>query len=235
MKRPKNKMDIALFTQILDGSPYLERVHLTGWGEPLLNKNICEMIRIARRRGLIATIVSNATLLSEQKALEILNSGVNVITFSLDGVGETYEKVRGFSYLKVQKNILRFLELRKEFTEKPFVEINVVLFEQTAGEEKKVREEWEKKVDLVTTQPLVSQAENARGQRCLHLWRRMVVLSNGRIVPCCVDSEGELILGDANLQKVNKIFNGSRMRRLRAMHIKHKFPKLCFNCNEFYG
>jgi radical SAM protein with 4Fe4S-binding SPASM domain len=184
---------------------------------------------------LIATLVSNATLLDGDRASALLDSQVSDVTFSLDGVGRTYEHVRGVPYDKVKNNILGFLELRKKHDKKPFVEINVVLFEQTAGAEQEVRREWENSVDLVTAQPLVSQNENRRKKRCMHLWRRMVVLSDGRVVPCCVDAEGELVLGDANTESVEKIFNGPAMRRLRRMHIKGQFPKLCSRCNEFYG
>ncbi|MEW6078992.1 MAG: radical SAM/SPASM domain-containing protein [Thermodesulfobacteriota bacterium] len=236
MKRPKEKMNMGLFSRILDHSPVLERVHLTGWGEPLLHKDIFRMIELAREKGLIATIVSNATLLDQEKSSELLDSKVSVVTFSLDGVGQVYEQVRGMPYDKIRANIINFLKLRENHAEKPFVEINVVIFEQTTGGgEKEVRREWETRVDLVTAQPLVSQKENRRKKRCMHLWRRMVVLSDGRVVPCCVDAEGELILGDAKLESVGKIFNGPAMRRLRRLHIRGQFPKLCSHCNEFYG
>ncbi len=238
MKRPRAKMDQALFEKILDSSPHLWRVHLTGWGEPLLHEGIYDTIRAARSRSLAVTLFTNATLLDETASHGLLDAGVRIVSFSLDGVGETFEKVRGVKYEKVRANILRFLELRRERGgggPPPLVEVNVVLFDATKDAEAEVRREWEDKVDLLTTQPLALSEGNRRRKRCLHLWRRMTVLADGRVVPCCVDVEGDLVLGDANEEGMAEIFNGPAMRRLRRDHLEGRFPGLCAACDEFYG
>ena len=82
-----------LIDQITDsGCLYL----LISGGEPLLQKEFKEVFTYARKKGLIVTLFSNATLLTAEMADFLADYGLHSIEVSLYGATqETYEKVTG--------------------------------------------------------------------------------------------------------------------------------------------
>jgi len=59
-----------------------------GQGEPLLNKEIFAMIKLARDKRKVTGLLTNGTLLDKEKAGEILKSGLNYLNISLYGIDE---------------------------------------------------------------------------------------------------------------------------------------------------
>jgi radical SAM protein with 4Fe4S-binding SPASM domain len=68
---------------------------------------------------------------------------------------------------------------------------------------------------------------------CLAPWRSVVVLWDGRVVPCCLDASARCVVGDATKQGLVGIWNGPDIRRLREMHLTGRFPEghLCERCD----
>ena len=95
-KITKGFMDFELFKRIIDevaGKVYAIRVSLRG--ESLLHKQFAELVAYAKKAGIqeVSTLTNGAKLKGD--TLErILESGIDWITISIDGVGETYEKIR---------------------------------------------------------------------------------------------------------------------------------------------
>lgn len=90
----------------------LEDLHLTG-GEPLIRKDICEVIAFAVSIGLNLRILTNGTLASKQRLIKYRNLGVKKIMFSLDGFEETHDRrrqVKG-AYRKTVKAVWDALDL----------------------------------------------------------------------------------------------------------------------------
>ena len=57
------------------------------------------------------------------------------------------------------------------------------------------KERWSRLVESVTSQPMLTYSEGQRSKKCRELWRgNLVVLWDGKVVPCCVDYEGTQIL-----------------------------------------
>lgn len=73
----------------------IKKVLLTG-GEPLVNPNICFIISELTRLGIKADMVTNATLLTEKKAIELQEAGLKRIRISIDEL-EDKSSVRGAS------------------------------------------------------------------------------------------------------------------------------------------
>jgi len=73
------------------------KITLSGYGEPLMNRALPQMIAYARSRGARVNTTSNLTLLrSEEKAVSLIRSGLNLINVSIDAASsETYQAVRG--------------------------------------------------------------------------------------------------------------------------------------------
>jgi Fe-coproporphyrin III synthase len=81
---------------MLDGlAEYGAPVILFSGGEPLMRKDLMELITYARNKGLRAVISTNGTLITEEKAEELRKFGLSYVGISLDGLRETNDKFRG--------------------------------------------------------------------------------------------------------------------------------------------
>lgn len=90
-------MDIELFTRIIDEIGHgLDLVYLQGWGEPLLNPNVVNMIRRTKKKlGVAVGLTTNGTLLGESVARDVLDAGLDVIGISFAGAdAETHNELR---------------------------------------------------------------------------------------------------------------------------------------------
>lgn len=107
-------MSFELFRRIIDESPRLYRLHLQGNGEPFLHRQLLEFVRYARARGIRVSVISNATLMTDELAAETMKSGLNELQFSVDSLDPAvYETIRvGASLPRVLENVRRTVRAR---------------------------------------------------------------------------------------------------------------------------
>jgi MoaA/NifB/PqqE/SkfB family radical SAM enzyme len=95
--RPNRFLSLSDFKRILD--PGLFRyVGLHGWGEPLLNQHIFDMVEYARSKGVITNLTTNGTLIQDRTD-EILGSGLEEIAFGIydpDLLSNVLHDIEGF-------------------------------------------------------------------------------------------------------------------------------------------
>jgi 12,18-didecarboxysiroheme deacetylase len=91
-----NELNTKEAKAMLDGlAEYGAPVILFSGGEPLMRKDLMELITYARDKGLRAVISTNGTLITEEKAEELKKFGLSYVGISLDGLRETNDKFRG--------------------------------------------------------------------------------------------------------------------------------------------
>jgi MoaA/NifB/PqqE/SkfB family radical SAM enzyme len=84
------------FVFLADQFPEMQRVLLHGIGEPLLNKQLPQMVRYLKDRNAEVLINSNGTLLTQAWQERIVESGLDEYHCSVDGAtDETYARIRG--------------------------------------------------------------------------------------------------------------------------------------------
>ena len=125
INKPKESgfMDIGLFKLIVDQmAKFEERAGLILYlgGEPLLHKEIVEMINYAAQFDICSSFNTNGMLLTENLAEDLLNSELDLISFSFDDMPpEQYEALRKNSiYEKTLQNIRFFLKRKQELKKK---------------------------------------------------------------------------------------------------------------------
>jgi hypothetical protein len=108
----------------------------------------------------------------------------------------------------------------------------MVVDRTTEGALATFRREWTDVADRVQAIPRI--VAERRTTPCRELWRgTLVVLWDGRVTTCCVDSEGVLQVGDARAERLSDVWNGDSMRRIRGRHAAGDFPALCATCGEY--
>jgi radical SAM protein with 4Fe4S-binding SPASM domain len=253
MKRRIGDIDFNLFKKIVDeASKYTKFMWLHDFGEPLLHPRIIDMIKYAKEKGIKTGISVNGGVLTEKLSRELIDSQLDHIIFSFDGFSKkTYQKYRvGGNFENIKKNILKFLKIKKELKSKlPYIQIKMINMKDTTKEIENFKKEWTNKADEVLITNFVdwagqiSNEENVSGATiesqkypCKAFWTSIVVLWDGKVVPCCKDCDGRLVLGDLNKQSIREIWNNKSFKKIREDQIKHKFKSpLCYNCHEAVG
>jgi len=235
MHREEGFMDFALFKKVIDDSPGLEHLCMHNWGEPLLHKDIFRMFDYAAKAGVRHIVMNtNGTLLTDRMIDRIVDSPLSIIRFSIDGSPETFQRVRGVPLDKIERNILKLKE--KKESRRPELGMGVVFTveEDTHQDIKEFAAHWESIVDHVRTQPKLIQSP--RREVCPEPfgkdYGKLVVLWDGTVIPCCVDYNASLKLGNAWQDRVPDLWHGAEIERLREQHLSGRFPDTCANCNE---
>ncbi len=122
-------MPLDTFKRLLPGFSKAGMVHLQGWGEPFLNDNFFQMVALAKKAHCKVGTTTNGMLLNDSLIEDIVESGIDVIAFSLAGTDERNDTIRkGTSFKRVLKNILRLQEeKRKRRVTAPSVNIAYML------------------------------------------------------------------------------------------------------------
>ncbi len=103
-------------------------ITFSGYGEPLLNPELADMIREARRRGTVLNTTTNGVLLSEQ-ASALLTAGISLINVSLDAADPSVHRaVRGSEvHAAVLDGIRRCRQLRDDARHRCHLRVSKVL------------------------------------------------------------------------------------------------------------
>lgn len=222
--------------------------------EPLIRKDLPDLIRFARDAGVVdIAFNTNAMLLTPDMGARLLDSGLTRIQFSMDGFKpETVEKVRaGSDHARILKNILGFLELKKARGLKvPLTAVSFVRMSVNEGEWDDFVSYWRGRVDYILLREYLSPfgessphhedksrlfAEHrhvAKDFRCNKPWQRMVVRADGTVLPCCTFQAVQLPMGNVFETALRDLWTQQKMKDLRSLHYRGEFRKnkTCLEC-----
>ena len=262
MDRPLGHMDSALLEKIIrQTNIYVDFCWMHFYGEPLLNPDIFEQIRIAKTKINYVAITTNATLLNSENATRFIDSDIDEVRFSVDGISkEVYEHVRQsskYTFESVMDNVKNFIELkRKRGLSKPKISINFVIMEETGDQIETARQYWiNLGVDDVLFTPVLYWWESQDSEfntlersvdkqgslsrrefPCKWLWHRLAITWDGLVVPCCYDYNNKMVLGDLKKQSFKEIWNGKAYQDLRKAELAGRNNSdLCKDCNTTTG
>jgi radical SAM protein with 4Fe4S-binding SPASM domain len=247
-------MKLDLFRNIIDqaAAANVHEVALFLGGEPLLHKELPEMIKYVSEKGLESRVYTNACLLDREWSERLLDSGLDFLGVSIDGDNkEEYESVRiGADFDEVVSNIRTFLELKKEHNQaKPYVSFQMIKLRENPKQyidpefiasfdglpvgEFSFRNphDWrgEKKDEI-------SVSKGERYYPCQVFWSAMSVAWDGRVVGCSADLNGVQIFGDLTEETIMEVWNGEEMRRHRRLLKEKRYEELplCAECHALW-
>ena len=252
-KSQKGYMDFGLFRKIIDeASRFVFDVHLLHRGESLLHPDFFRMVRYAHQAGLVTRFHTNGTLLDEDKARRLIESGLDQFAFSFDGYDrETYERIRHKgNFEKTVGNIIRFLEVKKEMgSRRPVTILELIDFPGLfRGDGEKKRKAFLSRfkglpLDKVKVKNLHNWAGRApelpkkgRYLPCTFLWQALIIFWDGSVLPCTQDFQGESVLGNVGQASLASLWNGRQMVDLRRKIVKGDIAGLstCSGCDRLW-
>ena len=92
----------------------IKSVMFGGMGEPLLHKNIAAMLSLVKQKNIKTELLTNATMLNEKMAEELIETGLDMLWISVDGFDRSaYEKIhKGSEFDVIIKNIEYFNKIK---------------------------------------------------------------------------------------------------------------------------
>lgn len=220
--------------------------------EPLMHKRIVDFLNIAKAKGVpYMHMTTNGTLLTPDKADQLLESGLTSMMVSLDASDpETYKAIRGDDLEKIEANLRYFVPLARARGIKTWV--SFILQEQAVGEREAFIAKWrDVGVDHITFYAL-GEHDKGSGELVNHTliydrdeerypcaapWVQSVVFPDGEVSLCCrtmglVGWEGVVSVGTLAKNSYEEIWGGKRYRTVRDELLRGEFDKfpICQKC-----
>jgi hypothetical protein len=246
MRRAGGVMDEWIFGNILDEAKVLNisQILLFLNGEPFLFPRLFDWLERLREGNFTSGIFTNAAHLTREKADALISYAdvVKVVVFSVAGVdAETYQRIMGLDYEQVKKNIDYFLSINNGKIE---TYVHTVRMSMTIDFLDQWKAQWHGKVDHIGVAPMYNFAGlvsdslvvKAGGDLiqvpCPRL-QHLTILWDGRVCLCCMDAEGQVIVGDVKTQSLREIYYSELPSRYRQLHSEGRFAELplCRDCN----
>lgn len=246
-KREKRRMTLDEFSLILDKlSGVTEYIYLHVMGEPLTHPELISFIDLASSRGFKCSITTNGTLLGRRKE-ELLSSCVYKVNISIhsfeEGTKEEYLSYLGncfdFADEASKRGILTVLRLwNRGYDGGRNLDTMSILRERFEGEEwregangfrvrHKLHLEWGDRFEW----PDIECDDLGEQVFCHGLGDHFGILVDGRIIPCCLDREGVIELGNIYTDDVMDALSSPRADAMReGFKCKKATEELCRKC-----
>lgn len=245
MKRAIQHMDDGLFQGIVDecAKEGCKQIHLHNFGEPLIDKKLSDRVRYAKRRGIAKVkIFCNGSLLLPDRARRLIEAGLDEIKISFDGATkEEFEEIRQpLKFDKVVRNIEEVVRLRNEMN--GVMKINVACV--STSDKSSTMAMLESMVDGFSFGKVHNWGDHDYAsvkaqirKPCSRVWRTFTILANGDVSLCCLDYDGQVILGHVDDDtSIRDIYHGAAYREIRAKHARARQDEipLCRSCTKSF-
>ena len=244
--RPPRKMSRNEFSHILDqltGQTKYVYYHLMG--EPLTHPELPQFLQMAAEKGFKSVITTNGTLLSKRGA-EIISAGVHKVSISLHSFeGENWphlkqyiNDVASFAEEASKSGIIVVLRLWNKGHDNGRNDVTVnLLRSRLTGEwtdnsrgiriREKLFLEWGDRFQWPDKDAPVQGEEVF----CYGLRDHFGILCDGSVVPCCMDSEGTIALGNIFHTPVLDILSSPRAQAMaECFERRTASEELCRRC-----
>lgn len=256
----KDEAFSSVLRTIKANQEFVKVVVLYHGGEPFMNKRLFHMVRELKTCCDISVkTVSNGMLLTKLLIAGLVDSGMDIVEFSLDGISPEQNDFirRGCDYEKVVGNIKRLILCKKKAssgTPRIFISTTQFVNCQFPGENMEARvpdfllEEFSGEYEVEGFKATLAMRwphmdiediydvyldpnDTAVINYCDHVYNTVTVRSNGDVVPCCYDLTSEYVMGNVLESDLASIWNNEKSVDIRKSIDQKKFMPLCDNCN----
>lgn len=246
-KRMPKAMTEAEFSSILDKlQPYTDYLYFHLMGEPLCHPQLEKFLFIAEQKGFKVILTTNGTLLVRQQSLLLKAPALHKVNISLHSFEANtlpipFQKYLAdcftFAQLAQGKIIITFrlwnqggADTRNEEILNHLGEYFPKLWHHEArgiriGQ--KVYLEYGDKFDW----PDLQNEEGSDCVFCYGLRDQIGILCDGTVVPCCLDHEGDIPLGNLHTQRLEEILNSTKAQNIyNGFSNRKACEPLCRRC-----
>lgn len=256
-KREKRFLSVDEFREIIEKiKDYTNLIALHVKGEPLLHPNLKDILDICTDNNVLVNITTNATLLEKRAELLIDSRCVRQLNLSLHSINKNEntdlytldkyldEVIRVSKIILEKSNIiisyrLWNLESLEENDENSVIlkrleeEFNIDNLKERAKKESfvKLSKNAFLNQDFEFTWPSIDGEFVSDIGTCQGLRSQIAVLSNGDVVPCCLDQDANINLGNIFKESFEDILNKDKTKDIIKGFESHKIIcNLCKRC-----
>ena len=242
-ERQKQFISVEDFAKRLDQiKPHTDYIYLHVKGEPLLHPKIDQLLDLSHEKGFKVNITTNGTLINKRRHRLLNKPALRQMNFSLhsfDGHPGSQDKegyVRSIlSFIReatsqsdlivslrlwnltqdnktnaeIQKNRELLSIIENEFDLSYQIEEKL-----TPGKGIKIAERVFINQDYEFQWPALHEEEDDGKGFCHGLRNQAGILANGTVIPCCLDGEGIINLGNINNDSFSNIIEGEKQQTL---------------------
>lgn len=246
VREPK-RMTLEEFTHVLDElQGVTEYIYLHVMGEPLTHPDLARMISLATERGFRCSITTNGTLLS-RLGDSLIESGVYKVNISVhsfesgnDGEYLAYlDNCFSFADRASRRGILTVLRLwNRGYDNGRNIDTMALCHEYFKDEEwregargARIRHRLHVDFDDRFDWPDMSAPDMGERVFCHGLGDHFAILADGRVVPCCLDREAVMELGNVFSEPLGDMLASERAEGIRCgFKNKRAREELCRRC-----
>ncbi len=241
--------------------PYGKYIYLHVKGEPLLHPDIASFLDVCHDKGFYVNLTTNATLINKVKDKIMMKPALRQINYSLhsfDGndtvfsmdeylddifsfINESLDKTNTIHALRLW-NLQATPEDNKQ--ENSVQNQNIINKIQNAFQlDFNLEEELNKKMGIKLQDNLYLNQEyefewpDINGEEisdtgfCYGLRKQIAILADGTVVPCCLDGNGIIALGNVKEQSLASILESERVQKIKkSFSENYVFEELCRKC-----
>ena len=257
--RDKEFLSVEKFKKILEEvKPYTKYIYFHLMGEPLLNKNLEDFLEIAYEEGFKVNLTTNGTLLPKVKDILLKSKALRQVNISLHSFEANNNNILFTDYFNsvfdfVKKaneetNIICAMRLwnmdsstlkgQNDLNDDILAEMGKIL-----GYEGNLSEVLERDNKVkIKDRMYLNGAEKFQWPAmdiealgdvgfCHGLRDHFGILVDGTVVPCCLDGEGNVPLGNIYEKSLKEILEGERARNIyEGFSRRKRVEELCKRC-----
>jgi len=232
--------------------PFTNYIYLHVLGEPLLHPQLDEILSIAENAGLNINITTNGGLLERKKEI-LLKHSIRQINISLHDAEENISSEKWGDYIKTA------LDFSSELAPKTYVCLRLwnTSNETSAGFNTLCLEKIGEKFNLPTN--FLNEKTHGNGLKlaehiflqraprfewpnennehtqikktCYALRDHIAILADGQVIPCCLDADANMKLGNILTDNLVNILNTDRARDIKKGFEQRKVVEpICATC-----
>lgn len=243
-RRQLSAEEFDLLTDKVRGKVCFLYFHLMG--EPLLHPLLPQFITMAREKGFKTVLTSNGTLL--HRAMNLLDTLPHKVQLSLHShesnargeLSSYMEEVMNFATQAVAKGTCVVLRLWNQGGMDKENELVMDYIAEYVPRPWKERPDGFRLCDNLYLEfdrkfewPSANASSAKREVFCKALLKQIGVLSDGSLVPCCLDHNGDVVLGNLFHQSLEEILSSPRAQAMIEGFQHHTATEaLCLNCES---
>lgn len=232
-----NKMEISLaeFKLIMRRiGRYLFTIRFWHYGEPLKNRELPKMIKVAKDLKIFTVISSNCSILSGEIGRDLIESGLDYLLVSLNAAtGKTHKKfTQTDSFDDVVNNLKQFVNLKKKLGfRRPFVNLQFIVMKENFNEVQEMKKLSKhigadklsfkypgfKRNELGVDDSRYQLKGLENNYFCSLPYEECVISANGDVTPCAPDMRNQYVMGNVFNEDFKLIWNNLKYSRFREL------------------
>jgi radical SAM protein with 4Fe4S-binding SPASM domain len=256
---PTKEMDLEFFESVISQAQnYTNEIACHVVGDPLTLSNLHLYLDIIEKYGLKAMLTTSGYFIKKQSLETLFHPCVKQINISLNSFNKNDTSLTFEQYITP---VLALCEAKQKRKEELFINLRVWNFDEMMSERSfnemlfstftkhfntelslnKIYEERPKSIRLASKilvhfdnyfeWPSLNNPNYGHGT-CQGLHSHIAVLASGKVVPCCLDCDGVIELGDLHQNTLEEILNTKRTKdMIEGFNVHKAVEELCQKCS----